>query len=499
MNILEKLFPAIRRRSRSYIRDIATGSLYRVSDVRGESSFATIRTQIDTMRALAQDSQVSTALSFYATDATLTNTEGQVIWATPVDDGDSQAAEIVNTAFRRWNINAYVRDHILELATIGNLYIPTSRLFADQGDGLSYKSIGLDSNTIKDESFDIVPAYKLAPENVVHLWYQGQARGFIYQPEDDLSKRAKILLYPEESIIHFSLGGLLGDYNLDAYDEDGNDIRYDIQFAQPLMEMATQPTQTLSLLEDSLLLASLIRVVKFINVDVGTNVEEEEIRDILQDIKDQIEQQLALNTNTGDVESFVNPQSPNNLIYVPKVNGQDPISITDLNMAEATEQDSKLLDHFQNKKLSVLGVPKEAMNYSSNEGLGGAGSVLSQRSALYANALQRIKTAYIAGWTQAFNKYFIARGYSGLIDKFQLHMEPIITEQSTITFEKRDAAISQAQAIIDLMTTLGIDNAKTYKDALVEILTEVLPMTGSKIRDWHIHPEAGEGDDVSEF
>lgn len=86
-----------------------------------------------------------------------------------------------------------------------------------------------------------------------------------------------------------------------------------------------------------------------------------------------------------------------------------------------------------------------------------------------------------------------------MIDKFQLHMEPIITEQSTITFEKRDAAIGQAQAIIDLMTTLGIDNAKTYKDVLVEILTEALPMTGSKIRDWHIHPTAQEGDDVSEF
>ena len=148
--------------------------------------------------------------------------------------------------------------------------------------------------------------------------------------------------------------------------------------------------------------------------------------------------------------------------------------------------------------MSVLGVPKEAMNYSSNEGLGGAGSVLSQRSALYANALQRIKTSYIEGWTQAFNKYFAAKGYSGLADKFQLHMEPIITQQSTITFEKRDAAIGQASAIVDLMKTLGIDNADSYKNTLVEILTEVLPMTGSHIRDWHIHPEP-EGDGADEF
>ena len=66
------------------------------------------------------------------------------------------------------------------------------------------------------------------------------------------------------------------------------------------------------------------------------------------------------------------------------------------------------------------------MNFSSNEGLGGAGSVLSQRSALYANSLQRLESAYIAGWTDALNKYFIA------ISTFKVNFVPLKSIHSIV-------------------------------------------------------------------
>lgn len=476
----------------SWIRSVVTGSLYRVSDLYSSgSAIHSIKTQIDTMRALATDGQISTALSYYATDATVVNSANQIIWATSKDNRD--VADIINDLFKKWKVNSYARDHILELATIGNLYIPTTRLYVDnKRRDVGTRSFGLDTNSITDKNFDIVASYKIPPEDIVHIYKQGVDMGYILNPED----KANIYeLYPPESIIHFSLGGLLGDYTVDTQEADGSEQTYDIKFATPLMAQAVQPTQTLSLLEDALLLSSLIRTVKFINVDCG-DTEETEIKNSLQQIKDAIEQQLSLNTGSGDVQSFVNPQSPNNLIYLPKVNGNDAISITDLNMSDSTENDSKLLDHFQDKKLSVLGVPKEAMNFSSNEGLGGAGSVLSQRSSLYANCLQRLKTAYIEGWTDAINKYFIARGMSRLVDKFDLHMAEIITTQSTITFEKRDAAIGQAQNIVQLLKDLGVANADKYKDALVEVFSEVLPVTSAGVQNWDVDVTESEGGDI---
>jgi len=490
---IDKLIPKKHKyqSSASWLRTIVTGALYRMSDVRTDTAIADIKTQIDTMRALARDSQISTALSYYATDATTVNTAGQIIWATPKEDKYKDVADVINNLFDRWNVNYYARDHILELATIGNLYIPTSYLYREVAH-LTEKGIVLDNNTIVDSDFDIIPSYKIPPEDIVHLWYQGKPQGFIMDPPKDVTAIQPTLILPEQACIHFSLGGLLGDYTLTARDSEGNDLIYDIQFAAPLMEQAVQPTQTLNLLEDAVVLSSLNRAIKFINVECGTD--EEEIRSTLQQIKDTIEQQLSLNTASGDVQSFVNPQSPNNLIYIPKVGGNDAVSVTDLNMAEATEADNKLLQYYQDKKLSVLGVPKEAMNFSSNEGLGGAGSVLSQRSALYANSLQRLETAYMAGWRDAINKYFIARNMSGFIDKFDLHMNPIITIQSTVQFDKRDAALNQATALVAMLKDLGVTDKSSYVNALVEILSEVFPQTGAAAAAWSVDVEdKGEG------
>ena len=469
----------------SWLRSIVSGSLYRVSDIRSVSSFADIKTQIDTMRALATDSQINTALNYYATDATTTNNNGQIIWATTKDDAYSEVVDIVNDLFKRWNVVNYARDHILELATIGNLYIPTSYLYkkADAGT-FTRKGIILDNNTIPEPDYDIIPSYKIPPDKIVHLWKDGLPCGYMMNPDEIGTTTAEILLIPEAACIHFSLGGLLGDYKLDVQGRDGQPDQYDIQFACPLMAQAVQPTQTLSLLEDAMILSSLARTIKFINVRCGK--EEDEITSSLQMIKDTIEQQLSLNTSTGDVQSFVNPQSPNNLIYVPYVNDQEAITITDLNMAEANDTESKLLDYYQDKKLSVLGVPKEAMNFSSNEGLGGAGSVLSQRSALYANSLQRLETAYMNGWRDAINKYFIARNLDGFVDKFELHMNPIVTQLSTITGEKRDAALSQATTLIEALKSLGVTEPNAYKSSLVELLQEEFPIISAELMNWDI-------------
>lgn len=485
-SIIDRLLRRIQKpeKRKSYLRYVASGSFIRLSDMRGTSGVSDIRNTIDTMRNLAKDSQISTALSYYATDCTVPNSSGQIIWATSENE---KVAALINKLFLRWNINSYVRDHILELATVGNLYIPTTDMYKLDSGNVHAHGVALDNNTIPMSDFDIVPAYKIPAEDILHVWHQGEPKGYIYQPDE---RQKEYIDFPESAMIHFSLGGLLGDYTIDLTESDGSVDTYDIQFATPLMDGAVLPTQNLSLLEDSMLLASLIRVVKFINVDCA-NAEEEEIQDILQRIKDMIEQQMSLNTITGDAQSFLNPQSPNNLIYLPKVNGADAISITDLNMADNTEADNKLLDYYQNKKLSVLGIPKEAMNFSSAEGLGAAGTVMSQRSALYANILERLMTAYKNGWTKAINTYFQVRNLSGYVDSFELHMNPIVTTQSTIQFDKRDAALNQATTLIQLLKDAGVTEEKPYTNALIEILAEVFPKMAADATNWNLNVSEG--------
>lgn len=478
-----KMYPSFT----SFLRLMKVGSFYKVSNLKSNSALTNIKMEIDTMRALAEDSQVSTALSYYATDATVANSAGQIIWATAIDPKYQDVAEMINLKLKEWDVNQYARDHILELATVGNLYLPTTKYYREEG-ASGNEFVSLDHNTIRDDSYEVITSTKIAPETCLHLWYKGKSEGFGVEKEG-----VGTIRYDENAIIHFALGGLLGDYTISGKNENGDEIDFDIKFGKPLMGSASQPTQTLNLLEDALVLSSLTRIVRFINVECG-NAEEEEIQATLQEIKDMIEQQLSINTTTGDAQSYVNPQSPNNLIYLPKINGQDAISVLDMNMAEANDADNKLLQYYQDKKLSVLGVPKEAMNFSSAEGLGGAGQVMSQRSALYGNSLQRIETAYKEGWRSAFNKYFDEHGYSGFKDTFELHMNPIITQMSTVNSERRDGTLSQADAIINLLKSLGITDDKVYKESLTEILTEALPRIGAAVNGWKMDLQSPEND-----
>ncbi len=109
----ERLFrPKEHKTSRLRSTVAVGGSIYRVSDLRTNSDIEDIRTQILVMRSLARDSQISTALSYYATDATTPNTAGDIIWATATEPKYQQVADIVNGCFKRWNINNYARDHI---------------------------------------------------------------------------------------------------------------------------------------------------------------------------------------------------------------------------------------------------------------------------------------------------------------------------------------------------------------------------------------------------
>ena len=463
----------------SFLRKVLAGGIVQRSALYGHSDLTDIRSLIQAMRNLAEDSQISTALSYYATDSTLPNSSGDVIWATA---DDPQLADIINGLFKKYKVNNYVRDHILELATIGNLYLPTTDLYRETGDTIVTHGVVLDGNTIPDPDYDIVASKKIPPENIIHVWDKGDPSGYFYQP--DLEK-TDFMTLPESAVIHFSLGGLLGDYTISGKALDGTDIDYDIQFAAPLMKSAIVPTQALSMLEDALLLSSFARTIKFINVDCR-GAEETEIDGYLQDIKSMVEQQLSINTNSGDTQSFMNPQSPNNLIYLSKTDGQDSISITDLNMAQATEAENTLLDHYQDKKLSVLGIPKEGMNYSSNEGLGGAGSVMSQRSALYANILTRLQTAYKNGWRDYLNMYFEQRNLNGFKDQFTLHMTPIITTQSTIQFDKRDSTLNQASQFVQLLKDANVSSINVKREGLSEILTESFPKMGAEATAWEI-------------
>ena len=69
-------------------------------------------------------------------------------------------------------------------------------------------------------------------------------------------------------------------------------------------------------------------------------------------------------------------------------------------------------------------------------------------------------------------------------------MNPIITQMSTVSAERRDSALTQATTAVELLKSLGVEDANSYKQALTEILTESLPGIGSNVNSWSIDTKA---------
>ena len=51
-------------------------------------------------------------------------------------------------------------------------------MYKEPSNTISSTNIALDLNTIADKEFDIIPSYKLPPEDVVHLWYRREPGGY---------------------------------------------------------------------------------------------------------------------------------------------------------------------------------------------------------------------------------------------------------------------------------------------------------------------------------
>ena len=74
-------------------------------------------------------------------------------------------------------------------------------------------------------------------------------------------------------------------------------------------------------------------------------------------------------------------------------------------------------------------------------------------------------------------------------------MQPIITQLETVQAEKRDAAVSQATSLIDMLKGMGVTDPNVYRTATIEALNSAFPQTASALNsiDIDVTEETEEG------
>lgn len=433
------------------------------------------------------DATTAAAIEMYADDATQYDPKsGKVIW---VESEEPEIAKAANRLLDVLQINEKAWRHIYSLCTYGDLYLRIYR----EGDNADYQDLlNAPSNSIRtkvqDEQrpMEEYVEYVEDPSTIYDLQLKDKTSGFVRLKTSASSSEGNgiavyngininkvdvqnIDLYDRRSFVHISLAESINrNPELLAIDDptSGKTTVYKIKTGKSILADAYDSSQTVKLLEDSLLLSRLTKsaLIRLLQIEVG-DMPKPEVESLLRRVKNMIEQKIALNKNTGETRSYNSPSPMENIIYIPTKNGKGAITLNNLG-GDVNIKDIADIEYFNNKKLSSLKIPKQYLNYDAPEGLGN-GTSLSKLSSRYAHTIMRIQKAYSYGITTLLNLFFLDKDLD-YINKFTVKM----VAPATIEDMERDEQISnRVGQVSDIM---GLLDAAVTDEGKVEILVNLL-------------------------
>lgn len=420
---------------------------------------------------MLEDPIIAAAVEMYADDATQYNEQGKIIWA---ESDNEDIAKAVNRLLCVLDLDEKAWRHIYSLCVYGDLYL---RLYRE-GDVSDYSTMYSTSDygmgvTIKPEDktrhLEEYIEYVENPACLFDLQVKDKTAGFIRVMDTSNIKSSNIfttqplqtvhsgntISYDRMSFVHITLSESVerSPELLKVMDDDENGTVYKVKSGKSILADAYPVTQSLKLLEDSLLLNRLTKsaIVRLLQVEVG-DVSKSEVTNLLHRLKNNLEQKMSTDVNSGMTKSFNSPGPIDNIIYMPTKNGKGAITVQNLG-GDVNVSDIVDLDYFNNKKLAALKIPKQFLNFDSPEGIGGNGQSLTKVSSRYAHTIMRIQNAYIQGITNLINYFFIDKNQD-YVNKFTIKMVSPGTVEDTERNEQISQSIGQIRDIMDLVSEL---------------------------------------------
>lgn len=435
---------------------------------------------------MLEDATIAAAIEMYADDSTQYDPKtGKVIW---VESDEPEIAKAANRLLDVLQINEKAWRHIYSLCTYGDLYLRIYR----EGDNADYQDLlmtqpGIIRAKVQDTSrpMEEYIEYVDDPATIYDLQIKDKTSGFVRVRSSNVTNSGANFLYNGVSINQVNID------NVDFYDrrsfvhislsesinrnpellaindpETGTSTVYRIKTGKSILADAYNASQTVKLLEDSMLLSRLTKsaLVRLLQIEVG-DMPKPEVENLLRRVKNMIEQKIALNKNNGEARSYNSPGPMENIIYFPTKEGKGNITLQNLG-GDVNIKDIADIDYFNNKKLSALKTPKQFLNYDSPEGLGN-GTSLTKISSRYAHTIMRVQNAYKYGITTLLNLFFLDKDLD-YINKFTVKMVAPSTIEDIERDEQTSNRINQVGDIVNLVQDVVTDEGR------FEILTSLL-------------------------
>lgn len=475
--------PAVQVKQQSGIYDIdyrvLTGALTDLDQIKQSATALKDRaTMYNAMTQLKSDAIIGPAIEIYATNATGTNTDGDVIWALPIDNDEVSilAAKAANERMRAWKLNWRAYSHIIELVTYSNLYLKTTEFVTPRAKEDNQGVLSLNQRN-PNKKWDVRTDLAVNPAIIYELRHDDEPAAFCvdFSLEDSLTTTAydnwcQIKGKPwsvqsSDSVIHIVYNLSLYPSEIEVEDSEGI-TPYTIYQGDPLFIDAYIPAQILSLLEDSIVANRVTKsaLLRILQLEVGDCSPEEERR-LLDQLKRQMEHKLAANTNTGTTSSYADPGPLEKIVYTVTRDGKGVINLETLG-GDVNIRDIVDLDWYKQKITSITDVSPGNLGQSTDEeGTGGA-TILTQNNIRLYRKIISLQHAYSEGIKEALNTFFEKNNLPQYKNRFLVKMQPPVGPEDETKSELASNAVSRANDILALLENLGVTDSKVKVDAV---------------------------------
>lgn len=465
----------------------------------------------DAYEEMVADGRIGAAVEMYANDTVQYNPEGKIIW---VESADTEVAKYANKLLDDLNIAENIWSYAYCLWLYGDVYLELFENTSTSGKKptLLVEPVKGNSNVrtqvpIQGARLERYIEKVANPAEIYDLQYKGKTSGYI-RSHDDVKNTlenntylysgmmTELNILNPTKFVHICLSPninrfpekfrLLKEDEMEKVDENGRidvsnsegsggSLSFTVKTGQSILENVYGAYQTLKLKEESVLLERITKssITRVIQVELGDLPESQKKRKLLE-IKNQIEQQIQINKQSGTIQSRAGAQPIENIIYTTTKNGKGTISTVNIG-GDVDIGNLSDVEDSENKVYGALLIPKALLGADmEGSGLSNGGS-LTEMNTTYARRIKRGQVALCSAMKTLINIFALSEGLGEkVVNNFEVRLTPIITVEDNRRDELLQNKIRNVNDMLNLINNIEEINDTTKLDMIIEWLGSYL-------------------------
>lgn len=305
--------------------------------------------------------------------------------------------------------------------------------------------------SIKSDTYTVFPIMKY--ERCIGYIEITKERSFFdtFDWENDNLNYKDVIIHSALDFCHetFGVQSSSKPIQLNVEQQDGTVQTYDVAVGHSILEDAYTAWKTLSLLQDSIVLASLIKNAQIMLVEVeGGTASKQQVEAAKIKLRSLFEGQLSMGRQ--GMKSYLNPQSKPAYIYSFTSKGVGKIT-ANLVGGEYNPGQLYYLTPFVNQFFAAMRAPKQ--NYGFTEGAGGldGGGAVEQYNLRYKATVARVKRLYGSFIKKAINNVLMSKGLTRLVNAFNVKVFGAYDETRNQEVQEQQTKLALYESVIQFM------------------------------------------------